>query len=165
MTKEKVDFVSNFFVFIFFLAHDDYLIKSIDVIAIRALPIFVRDVSFCHYYTEMCRVKGKKSCVGIKESCWRTLNNYRESRIKCLWKKNNFRFLVALTAAVRLFHRWKKKLANKNVECKFLLKTMHRNDVMLPVKSSSVFSLCLHTLSIFFFFLGSAMLYWNDSSS
>lgn len=86
MTKEKVDFVSNFIVFIF-LAHDDYLIKSIDVIAIRALPIFVRDVSFCHYYTEMCRIikgKGKKSCVGIKESCWRTLNNYRESRIKYL---------------------------------------------------------------------------------
>ncbi len=68
MTKEKVDFVSNFFVFIF-LAHDDYLIKSIDVIAIRALPIFVRDVSFCHYYTEMCRVikvKEKKRLRGYK---------------------------------------------------------------------------------------------------
>jgi hypothetical protein len=61
MTKEKVDFVSNLFVFIFFLAHDDYLIKSIDVIEIRALPIFVRDVSFCHYYARKCaELKVKK---------------------------------------------------------------------------------------------------------
>ena len=73
MTKEKVNFVSNFFdfsfSFSFFLPHDDYLIKSIDVIAIRALPIFVRDVSFCHYYTEMCRIikgKGKKKLRGYK---------------------------------------------------------------------------------------------------